>query len=165
MTDTLTLQRLVNAFWVGLKVRNTGNSDAAIQMAAANRDFSSGTHIEFGQRADGRGYIYVAGKQWVINNSGDMALPNSGTLYGTGDIFCAYSGLNTLLSTVLGRMRQIRLAAEATNNVNRSGWNIAPNGAYITGIFKDSSGEIQNYAYRYIQQTDLFGNWANVPTL
>ena len=165
MTDTLTLQRLVNAFWVGLKVRNTGNSDAAIQLAAANRDFSSGTHIEFGQRADGRGYIYVAGKQWVINNSGDMALPNSGTLYGTGDIFCAYSGLNTLLSTVLGRMRQIRLAAEATNNVNRSGWNIAPNGAYVTGIFKDSSGEIQNYAYRYIQQTDLFGNWANVPTL
>jgi hypothetical protein len=165
MTDTLTLQKLVNAFWAGLKVRNTGNSDAAIQVAAANRDFSSGTHLEFGQRADGRAYIYVAGKQWVMNNSGDMALPNSGTLYGTGDIFCAYSGLNTLLSTILGRMRQVRLSAEAATNVNRSGWNTAPNGGYITGLYKDGAGEIMNYAYRVMQQTDLFGNWVTVPTL
>lgn len=165
MTDTVTLQRLVNAFWAGLKVRNTGTGDAAIQAAAANRDFSSSVHVEFGQRANGSGYLWVVGKQWVMNSSGDMALPNSGILYGTGDVYCAFGGFNTLLSTILGRMRQVRLAAEATNNVNRSGWNIAPNGAFVTGIYKDAAGEIQNYSYRYIQQTDLFGNWANVPTL
>ena len=94
-----------------------------------------------------------------------MSLPNNGILYDTGDLYVTFSGFNTLLSTILGRMRQVRLAAEATNNVNRSGWNIAPNGAYVSGIYKDAAGEIQNYAYWYIQQTDLFGNWANVPSL
>ena len=57
MTDALTLQKLINAFWAGLKVRNTGTGDAAIQAAAANRDFSSSVHVEFGQRANGSGYL------------------------------------------------------------------------------------------------------------
>lgn len=165
MSDVLTLQKLVNAFWAGLRVRNSGTGDAAMQAAAANRDFSSGVHVEFGQRANGNGYLWVVGKQWVMNSSGDMSLPNNGILYGTGDLFCSFSGLNTTLSTIIGRMRNVRLTAEATNNVNRSGWNIAPNGAYVTGVYKDGAGEIMNYAYRYMQQTDLFGNWVTVPTL
>ncbi|UXT59636.1 hypothetical protein FY134_18230 [Agrobacterium fabrum] len=162
LTDTLTLQKLVNAFWAGLKVRNTGTGDAAIQAAAANRDFSSSVHVEFGQRANGSGYLWVVGKQWVMNSSGDMSLPNNGILYGTGDMFCAYGGLNTLLSTVLGRMRQTRLGPPGAQNVNRSGWNYAPSGAAVTGVYKDGAGEILNFEYRYVQTTDLFGNWANI---
>lgn len=163
LSGTLTVQKASSTFFAGILVHNTGAHDAAIQISAGNRGFS-GNHIEVGQRnANGSAYLWVAGKQWVMDPAGNMSLPNGGIFYGTGDVYVTFSGLNTVLSTVLGRMRQARLSAEGSSNVNRSGWNVAPNGAYITGIYKDSAGEIMNYSYRYIQQTDLFGNWVTIP--
>lgn len=165
LSDLITVQKASAAFFAGMRIHNTGANDAAIQISAGNRGFS-GNHIEVGQRnANGAAYLWVAGKQWVMDPAGNMSLPNNGILYGTGDVYVTFSGLNTVLSTVLGRMRQVRLSVEAAENVNRSGWNKAPNGAYVTGIYKDASGEIQNYTYRYMQQADLFGNWVTVPAL
>ncbi len=167
MSDILSaVKSVAAAVFAGFRVRNIGNGSAAFQAAANNRDFT-GAHFETGQKADGNGYTMVNGVTWTWGIDGILYAPGgtNGRFYTNGDLYVTFSSFNTLLSTILGRMRQVRLAAEATNNVNRSGWNIAPNGAYFTGIFKDSSGEIQNYSYRYIQQTDLSGNWANVPTL
>ena len=100
-----------------------------------------------------------------MNTSGDTSLPNSGILYGSGDLYVTFGGYNTLLSTIMGRMKTVRLGSSASQNVNRSGWNIAPTGAPVTGLFKDGAGEILNMEYRVIQQTDLFGNWYNISAI
>lgn len=167
MTDVLTTVKSVTAaLFAGFRIRNTGTGSAAFQAAAGNRDFT-GAHFETGQKADGNGYTTVNGVSWTWGIDGVLYAPTSGNgrYQANGDIYVTFSSFNTLLSTILGRMRQVRLSAESTSNVNRSGWNIAPNGSYVTGLYKDSAGEIMNYAYRILQQTDLNGNWANVPTL
>ncbi|WP_216330666.1 hypothetical protein [Rhizobium sp. X9] len=165
MTDGLTVQKSQGSVFAGVRIHNTGANDAILQIAAGNRGFT-GNHVEYGQRnSNGAAFAWVSGKQWVLDTSGHMTLPNGGVVYGDGNLYCSFSGFNTTLSTILSRMRQTRLSGPAAQNVNRSGWNYSPSGAVMTAVYKDGAGEILNFEYRYIQTTDLFGNWATVPAL
>lgn len=166
MSDILSaVKSVAAAVFAGFRVRNTGNGSAAFQAAANNRDFT-GAHFETGQKADGNGYTMVNGVTWTWGIDGVLYAPSSGNgrYQANGDVYVTFSGFNTNLSTILTRSRQTRLSSSSAQNVNRNGWNFAPTGAVVTGLFKDSNGEILNLEYRYVQVTDLNGNWATIPS-
>lgn len=73
LSNGLQIIRSSAGFLALLDIRNSGAGDVALRMAGGGRDFSTGTHIEVGQRANGDLFLWGgAGKQIRMDTNGNV---------------------------------------------------------------------------------------------
>ncbi len=154
-----------------LTLKNTSaavtGTDARIVLRARNR--SDNTYAEIGQRSNGHGYFWVAGKNWEFRSDGYIALPDGGSVSPRGDVYIAnYGGLSDWIMAIISRSKNIRLS-------NVGWWDRNPgqeapdhnmgNGQVMTGLGGGFDGRVHKAYSRQIQQTDLWGNWYGVGSM